>query len=164
MPVTGSRVRELAQLLRLRGLRTAAAARECAQCRSALETAQTAVKLRIERIAQCHRERESFEAQLVGPHARDVARFASTSAARRDQLNEQIEREEYALLDDEEALKDAQAQLADALARWSRERAREDGVRELLRAGVQEAVQIAEAQIEAEAQDRRSPPPLGAMR
>lgn len=154
---------DLNELLRLRELRTAAAARDCALRRQELQAAEAAVSRRIAQITHWQQRRADLAAQIVGPHARDIARFAASTQARRAHIHEQIEREEYALLDDERDLHLAQERLADALARWSREHAREDGVRDLLRLEVQRAVELAEAQIEAEAQDLRHLPGVGSL-
>lgn len=161
--MSGEALHDLNELLHLRELRSAAAARDCALRRQELEAAEAAVSRRIAQISQWQQRRADLAAQIVGPHARDIARFAASTHARRAHIHEQIEREEYALLDDERDLQLAQERLAEALALWSRERAREDGVRGLVRLEVQRAVQEAEAQLEAEAQDLRRLPGIGSL-
>ncbi|MGN6526989.1 MAG: hypothetical protein ACTHL8_11410 [Burkholderiaceae bacterium] len=138
-------VRELAQLLRLRGLRVAAATRECAARAQALAEAEAALARRDALVAHWRGERARLAAWLAGEGARDIARFAPHTAARRAHVAEQLEREEYARHDDVRALEDARAALADARARRAREQAREDESRRLLRQAAGAAVVRREA-------------------
>jgi hypothetical protein len=133
-------LRELAQLLRLRGLRLAAATRECAACAHALEEAEAALARREARLAHWRGERARLAAWLAGEGARDIARFAPQTAARRAHVAEQVERDEYGRLDDVRAVEAARAALAQARARRAREQAREDEARRLLRQAAGAAV------------------------
>ncbi len=126
-------LRELAQLLRLRTLRAAAAARDCVRCAREVEDAEAALARRDVRIAHWLEERAELARFIVGEGARDLARFAPSTAARRAHLAEQHERDAYARLDDLRALEQARGRLAAAQARRAREQAREDETRQMLR-------------------------------
>jgi len=126
-------VRELAQLLRLRGLRALAATRECARCAREVDAAEAALVRRDARIAHWQAERAALASFIVGEGARELARFAPSTAARGAHLVEQHERDAYARLDDLRALEQARTRLAAAQARRAREQAREDETRRMLR-------------------------------
>jgi hypothetical protein len=132
--------RELAQLLRLRTLRAAAAARECLRCAHAVADAEAALARRDARIAHWQAERAELARFIVGDGARELARFAPSTAARRAHLAEQHEREVYARLDDLRALEQARDRLAAARAHRAREQAREDETRQMLRQAAGAAV------------------------
>ncbi|MFL6699995.1 MAG: hypothetical protein ACJ8GJ_22725 [Vitreoscilla sp.] len=133
-------IRELAQLLRLRGLRSATAMRDCVRCARAVEDAETALARRDARIAQWQAQRAELGRFIVGDGARDLARFAASTAAGRAHLAEQHERDAYARLDDVRALEQARARLAAAQARRVREQAREDETRQMLRQAASTAI------------------------
>ena len=133
-------VRELAQLLRLRGLRSAAAARECVRCAREVEDAEAALARRDARIAHWQAERIELARFIVGEGARDLARFAPSTVARRAHLVEQHERDVDARLDELHALDHARARLATAQARRVREQAREDETRQMLRQAATAAI------------------------
>ena len=126
-------IRELSQLLRLRSLRAAAAARECVRCAREVEDAEAALGRRDARIAHWQAEQAELARFIVGDGARDLARFAPSTAARRAHLAEQHERDVYARLDDLRVLQQARDRLAAAQARRAREQAREDETRQMLR-------------------------------
>ncbi len=133
-------IRELAQLLRLRSLRAAAAARECVRCARDVEAAEAALVRRDARIAHWCAERAELARFIVGDGARELARFAASTVARRAHLNEQHERDAYARLDDVRVLEQARARFAAAQARRAREQAREDETRQMLRQAASTAV------------------------
>jgi hypothetical protein len=133
-------LRELAQLLRLRGLRTLAAARECTRCAREVDAAEAALERRDARIAHWLAERTALSNFIVGDGARALARFAPSTAARRAHLAEQHERDVYARLEDVQALEQARARLAAAQVRRAREQAREDETRRMLRQAASAAV------------------------
>ena len=133
-------VRELAQLLRLRGLRTAAAARECMRSAREVEDAEAALARRDARIAHWQAERAELARFIVGEGARDLARFAPSTVARRAHLVEQHERDVDGRHDELRALDRARARLAAAQARRAREQAREDETRQMLRQAATAAI------------------------
>ena len=133
-------IRELAQLLRLRGLRALAATRDCARRAREVEEAEAALARRDARIAHWQAEQAELSRFIVGDGARDLARFALSTAARRAHLNEQHERDAYTRLDDLRTLSQTRDRLAAAQARRAREQAREDETREMLRRATGAAV------------------------
>ena len=133
-------IRELAQLLRLRSLRAAAAERECARCARDVDDAEAGLVRRDARIAHWCTQRAELARFIVGDGARDLARFAASTAARRAHLAEQHERDAYARLDDLRALERARDKLAAAQARRAREQAREDETRQMLRQAASTAI------------------------
>ena len=133
-------IRDLAQLLRLRGLRAAAAERECVRCACDVDDAEAALVQRDARIAHWQAERAELAQFIVGDGARDLARFAASTVARRAHLAEQHERDVYGRLDDVRALEQARDKLAAARARRAREQAREDETRQMLRQAASTAI------------------------
>lgn len=133
-------IRELAQLLRLRSLRSAAAARDCVRCAREVDDAEAALARRDARIAHWQAERAELARFIVGEGARDLARFAPSTVARRAHLVEQHERDVDARLDDQRALDQARVRLVAAQARRAREQAREDETRQMLRQAASAAV------------------------
>lgn len=146
--------KELALLLRLRALRVQAAWRSCAEKREAVAAAETAIAQRQQRIDDWQRRRAALARQVVGPAAHQMGRFAPLIAARREFLDDQLERDEYGLIDDEDDRDTAQQALQGALAEWQRERAREDGVRDLLSQARGQLQRLEERRAELEAQER----------
>ena len=133
-------VRELAQLLRLRGLRVAAAAHDCVRCAREVEDAEAALAQRDARIANWQAQRTELARFIVGEGARELARFVPSTTARRAHLVEQHERDTDARHDELRALEHARARLAAAQARRVREQAREDETRQMLRQAASAAV------------------------
>lgn len=122
---------EARQLLKLRGLRVqrerdavAAAMAEVAQAAEAVRVRQRCIEL--DRVAL-----QQLAHDMVHARATHLPRWAETMAAQREQLAEQLERDEYGLIDDEEALEKAQERLQQARAALTRALAREDAVRGL---------------------------------
>ncbi len=155
--------RDLGQLLRLRELRVAAAAELCTQRRRELEAAVQAIERRQARIAEWRRSRDELARQVVGPASADIARFAASVSARRAYLDDQLERDEYALLDDEHEHRQALQRLEEAQALWQRERAREDGVHDLVGEARVARERQREHRAELEAEERTGRPMAAAM-
>jgi len=146
--------KELSQLLRLRELRVQAAERECEQRRRALHEAEAALQQRQQRIADWQQRRASLSRQVVGAAAPQLARFAPHAAAQRAWLEDQLERDEYGLIDDEEERGVRQQALDDAMREWQRQRAREDGMRDLLQQARGQLQRLEELRAELDAEDR----------
>lgn len=140
-------IAELRQLLRLRELREDAARREHEQCRSKRDDALRAVRERELLLQQQRTERDDLATYTAGDGASAMPRLSGYASARRDLLDDRIERNEYALIDDEEALTDAERALQHARDEWARARARtqavetlrDDTTRRAARAGEQRA-------------------------
>ena len=90
----------------------------------------------------------------MGPAAPQLARFAPQAAAQRAWLDDQLERDEYALIDDEEERGVRQQALDDAMREWQRQRAREDGMRDLLQQARGQLQRLEELRAELDAEDR----------
>lgn len=158
------RTRELQMLLRLRELRVAAAAQVCAEKRQMVDEAEAAIVRRQQRIDDWKAQRASLAQQVIGPAARDIARFMPLVAAQRDYLEDQLERDVYGLIDDEDDRDSALERLAEARAEWTRERAREDGVHDLLQEARGEHQRAEEQRADMEADERLCRPPAGGLR
>ncbi|HUG22605.1 hypothetical protein [Piscinibacter sp.] len=126
-----TRLRELGQLLRLRRLREDAARAERDERRRACEAAQAAVREREALIEQARARRDALGAYITGDGAATISRLAPFAGARREALDEALERAEYALIDDEAALARAERAFADAQAAWLRAAARSRAVEQL---------------------------------
>jgi hypothetical protein len=123
-------VAQARQLERLRLLRADKALRLRSQAQAARDAAQQAVR---EREAEVERQRR-VRAALLHAAAFDprlLTTLAPYHAARREYLDDQLERTEYALLDDEEALAEAAERLAEAAAAWRRAQRRADAAADL---------------------------------
>jgi len=125
------RLRELGQLLRLRRLREDAARTERDEKRRARDAAQAAVREREALIEQARVRRDALGAYVAGHGAATIARLAAFAGARREALDEALERAEYGLIDDEEALARAERALDEAQAVWLRAMARNRAVEQL---------------------------------
>jgi hypothetical protein len=152
--------RALAQLRRLRDVRVAAAEAAVRQERDACAQAAAAVEARLGEIA-AHRDGVQRHARYtVGEGAADLPHLATVFTGFREQVDERLERSEYALIDDEEALEAAQRRLAERQQAWRREQSRRDGVDDLLvRSRRAEARQV-ERQAEQDADELPTRTPL----
>lgn len=123
---------EAQQLHRLRSLRVQRAREHCA-CRQT-ETAQAVHALR-ERVRQIESRRQAIRQlahDVVHALAPRLPRWSTLAAAQRERLEDQLERQQYALHDDEQRLEEAQERLQQARAELTRALAREDAVRGLV--------------------------------
>lgn len=152
--MTGPDVRQSAQLLRLRGLRVQRAREAVARAEAAVEQARAAVAARARQV-QAHREQMVALADAVAYRlAADLPRWSAQVRARREHLADQLEREEYALIDDEEALERAQEQAQQARAELTRALAREDAVRGLVDDARRQRRLAADVKAEIEVEDQ----------
>jgi hypothetical protein len=101
-------VQEAGQLLQLRSLRRRRAELAWAQACQALEAAREAVAARHHTIAATRSQRQRLLDDLGGALAPRLPRWAAQVGAQQARLDEQLEREEYALIDDERQLERAQ--------------------------------------------------------
>lgn len=118
------RLQEARQLLQLRELRERSAQRARQQARQAHELARQAVQARQGVVAQLRAQRHALGHAIVDAQAERLPRHAPYADARREQLDDLIERAEYALIDDEDELNVAQRRLAEADLAWRRASAR----------------------------------------
>lgn len=133
---------ELSQLLRLRRLREDAARLDFQRRREARDAAQAAVTAREAEVARLRQERRSLVQRAGLEHAAAMPRLGIFTSMRREMLDDLLERAEYALIDDEESLTEAQEAFETAQAAWRREMARCEAV-QMLRDRVQRDTQRA---------------------
>lgn len=124
--------RALAQLRRLRDLRVEAAEAAVRARRDDCARAAAAVQARLGEIAVRRETVARHAAYTVSDGAPDLPLLSPQFSAYRAQVDEGLERSEYALMDDEAELEASQARLAAAQTAWRREASRRDGVDELL--------------------------------
>lgn len=151
--------RALALLRRLRDVRVAAA--EAAVRAQRAECAQAAAAVQ-ERLGQIAERRDTVARQAaytVGAGAPHLPHLATVFTAHRAQVDEQLERSEYGLIDDEQALEAAEARLAECQQAWRREQARRDGVDDLLRRSRRAEARRTDHQAENDADERARPVP-----
>lgn len=135
---------ELSQLVRLRRLREEAARLDFQQRREVRDAAQAAVNACEAEVTRLRRERMSLLQRAGHEHATAMPRLSLFTSTRREMLDDLLERAEYALGDEEDGLKQAQAALDTAQAAWQRERARCEAV-QMLRDRVQRETRLVDA-------------------
>ena len=112
------------QLLRLRELRRSQAETQARQARDAQATALAAAQATQQRVAAHQAERQGLLQQMAEGSL--ILRWASQAQARRDLIEDRLERAEYALIDDEETLHTADRELDHASAALRSALARSD--------------------------------------
>lgn len=113
-------------LLRLRALREDAARSALAQARQQEATCRAQVERRVAQIAAVRADRRALAAWLA--QATDTPRQQPYAAARRLALDDELERAEFDLIDERNALTRATAAVRDALAAWQRAQARREAI------------------------------------
>jgi flagellar biosynthesis chaperone FliJ len=106
------------QLKRLRELRERSALRALREAEAALQTAIQVMQERQATVQRLQNERQTLAERIVGELASEMARLAGYVSARQSQLDDQLERAEYALLDDKQAVAGAQAKVNEARQAW----------------------------------------------
>jgi flagellar biosynthesis chaperone FliJ len=106
------------QLKRLRELRERTALNALRNAEAALQTAKQEMKERQNTMLRLQNERQTLAQRIVGELATDMARLAAYVSALQARLDDQLERAEYALIDDEQAVADAQAKVDEARQAW----------------------------------------------
>ncbi|MEY4561543.1 MAG: hypothetical protein RLZZ618_820 [Pseudomonadota bacterium] len=124
--------KELAQLLRLRKVRVDAAQTAVQMQRVECDKAAAAVQQRLVKIQEGRQNVRQLASYTVGQGASDIPRLVACFTAFREKLNDALERNEYALMDDEHDLESSQALLREKRQAWMREQSRRDGVEEAL--------------------------------
>jgi chromosome segregation ATPase len=142
------------QLCRLRQLRVQRARDICKQAQAALAPAAAAVHRRQQQIEQGRQAIDAWSRAVVNELAPQLPRWANLIVAQRDRLRERLERDEYALIDDERQLEQAQEQLQQASAALTRALAQEDAVRGLLAQARRELAAARERRAEVELEDQ----------
>jgi len=160
MTLEQQRLEQARQLLRLRLLREELARRERLQAERERLAAAQAVREREAEVAG-HRDARANLLQRAVQQAHELPRLAPYFGARRDELDDRLERAEYALIDDEEALEAATTQLAEASDRWRAARTREEAAQHLLARARREDRQANERRAEREDAPLSQPTPHG---
>lgn len=122
---------DAAQLLRLRTLRVERAREAVAAAQRELDAAAIALRAQQARVERLRGEIDALEHALVHGLAPQLPRWSTLVVAQREALADRLERAEYALVEDEHTLEQAQEKLQQAKAEWTRAQAREDAVRGL---------------------------------
>ena len=147
-------VREQGQWLRLRELRVQRAREQLAAADAACAAAQQAVLARQQAIEQCRAELRAHAESGVGAWAAHLPRWGNMFSVHRDRLAERLERAEYALIDDERALEQAQEARQQKRADLSRALAREGAVQTLVKAMGDARIQLREVRAELDNDER----------
>ncbi len=127
---------QTAQLQRLRELRRTQAEQQARQAREAQASALAATRATEAKVSAHRGERQALLQQMAEGGL--LLRWAAQAQARRELVEDQLERAEYALIDDEEALHAADRHLDQASAALRSAWARDDAAqRALQRARVQ---------------------------
>jgi hypothetical protein len=146
--------REAAQMLRLRSLRVQRAREACAKARIEVEKAQAVIKEHQRTIERGQREIAALADAIVTTLAPALPRWSGMVAATRERLADQLERDEYALIDDEHELEQAQERAQQAGAELTRALAREDAVRGLAQQARKAVLHAREQRVELEIEDQ----------
>lgn len=116
----GRQLQDARQLQRLRELRERKALTAFRAAEAEVARAQQALDERQRTMERLQRARDDLGRRIVGDCAPQMGRLSGYVSATQEDLDEQLERTEYALIDDEEALSNAQAHAAQARAAWLR--------------------------------------------
>ena len=120
MTDTARQLQDARQLQRLRELRERKALSALRQAEAEVATAEHAVAERQAAMDRLQLARDQLSERIVGACAPQLGRLAIYASAAQEDLDDQLERTEYALIDDEEALSAARAQAERARAAWLR--------------------------------------------
>jgi hypothetical protein len=123
--------REAQQLCRLRTLRVQRAREHCAQAQAEVARAAQAVRDRQRLIEHGRGAMQQLAHDVVHALAPRLPRWSTMASAQRERLADRLERDEYALISDQERLEESQERLQQARADLTRALAREDAVRGL---------------------------------
>lgn len=143
------------QWLRLRALRVDRARAAVRMAEQLQALAQAAVDDRQRRIAHTQAALAELAQGWSGARTAALPRWNTTVCAWRDVLSERLERDEYALIDDEQALEEALDALQDRRAELTRAMARQEAVGELVQLSRRQAARLQEQRGEREQDDVR---------
>ena len=116
----GRQLQDARQLQRLRELRERKALTAFRAAEAEVARAQQALDERQRTMERLQLARDDLGRRIVGDCAPQMGRLSGYVSATQEDLDEQLERTEYALIDDEEALSNAQGHAAQAHAAWLR--------------------------------------------
>jgi hypothetical protein len=152
------RPHEAQQLARLRALRVQRARERIAPAQATVDQAAQAVRARHQKIADLRGTITLSREAVVTTLAPSLPRWSAVTGAHLERLIDQLERNEYELIQDDRALEAAQEQLQQARSELTRALAREDAVqglaRQVKRARLIEREQRAERELDDQARPR----------
>ena len=125
-------VHEARQLARLRALRVQRAREQIAPALAEVERAREGVRRRELQIERLSGAITTLRQALVSSLAPTLPRWSKLVNARQEHLADQLERNQYGLIEDDRGLEAAQEALQQARSELTRALAREDAVRGLL--------------------------------
>ena len=132
MNAPARQLQDARQLHRLRELRERQALNALRQAESQVAAAEQAVAERQRAMDRLQQQRDALSQRIVGDCAARLGRLAAYASATQEDLDDQLERTEYALIDDEDALSEAREQAAQARAAWLRTGAQRDAAHTLV--------------------------------
>jgi flagellar biosynthesis chaperone FliJ len=150
-------VHEAQQLARLRALRVQRARERIVPAQAECERAREAVLQRQRKIDQQRDAIAALRQAIVTSLAPVLPRWADVTRARHEHLADQLERNEYGLIQDERALEAAEEALQQARGELTRALAREDAVRGLVHDARRARTQAHEQRAEREMDDQIRP-------
>ena len=145
---------EAHQLCRLRSLRVERAQEAWAKARDEVDAAVRKVREQERAIERIRSAIDAHGQAIVNGLAPHLPRWAGLVTAQSERLADQLERAEYALIDDEHALEEAREGLARARTALTRAQASEDAVKGLARQAKQAVAQAREQRAEIELEDQ----------
>ncbi len=145
---------EQKQWLALRALRVERAREALQAARAHADACARAVQERRERIAATRAQVRDLATAVVDRWATQMSRWATTVQRHRDVLVERLERDEYALIDDERKLEQAQEQMRMRGSDLARAMNRESAVQTMVTAMRREVAVKQELAAEREIEDR----------
>jgi hypothetical protein len=148
---------EAQQLCRLRALRVQRARERVAQAQTKMERAAEAVRIRQQQIERIRRAIDDLQNAIVTSLAPSLPRWSGVTGAQQERLTDRLERDEYALVQDEHTLESAQDALQQARADLTRALAREDVVRDLAHQARRAQVAERERRAERDLEDQGRP-------
>ena len=132
MNAPARQLQDARQLHRLRELRERQALNALRHAESQVAAAEQAVAERQRAMDRLQQQRDALSQRIVGDCAARLGRLAAYASATQEDLDDQLERTEYALIDDEDALSEAREQAAQARAAWLRTVAQRDAAHTLV--------------------------------
>ena len=114
------------QLQRLRGLHERKARQDLSAAEAQLAQAEAAVREREARLEHLQDERDRLGQRIVGELAPRLGRLNDSISAVLAHLDDQLERTEYALMDEEEVMNSARRNVHEKRRQWRRAQARCD--------------------------------------
>ncbi|RTL36310.1 MAG: hypothetical protein EKK53_23115 [Burkholderiales bacterium] len=152
---TALRPAEARQWLRLRELRVQRARRALVDAIAAEREVQATADAQQQQIDAGRQRLDELARRWSGSACVDLPRWSSQLAAHRAALEERLERDEYALIETQEALEARQAAVRQRRAELARAQARADAVDATLQFQQRDRTRAKEQQAELDAEDAR---------